>query len=261
VLSGGATAAAQLGRMLEDERERERLRAGRKRPHKHLPTGLVLLPFVQEMSTKTGRTIVRPAAKDETPTGTALGLHHAAEEPGFERVTPELAATAQALRALFDVLPYEGAVNGKLSLGLDSVRRFIRPEVANAIRAAADAARGVWISLLIELVTDARLEDERVARRAVPLVGPQIPRPRTATEIYGSTERQMRRMGFGLPAHVNVALVAWVRDHLAIGVHRGGGKSAKLAAPKVRTLLADPKKCATAVAKAAKRARMGGPNS
>jgi hypothetical protein len=241
---------------LENERVRER---GRRRPHKHLPSGLVELPFVVRRERgRDGieRDYVRPADKGDPGAKLAIGVRHrglgeadCGEVSRFARVDESLARDAAALHAAFNVEPYD---RDRWSHST-ATRMMVRGEVVDAIRAAAQILGQVWISIALELVTEAIVKRIEDARGAVPMVETFAPPPATTTKgIYGVLERQMKRLGLSLPEHVDATAIAWMLDHLAVGTKRGGGRSAKLGAAQMRVVLGDPGKLARALA---------GPNS
>ena len=220
-------------RAKETERDRERSRS---RPHKHLPAGVVELPFVEEQ--QGDRSVVRPASKGAQGARVALGFRAYPHGDSFERVTPELAGAAVALRASFDVQPYDGA---RFTSATGQVARpmKVRREVANAIRAAAACLDEAWISILIELATDALAARVRVARGAVHMVH-GLPRPSTnPAGVHHALRAQVRRLGRDLPSHVDVALVTSVLEGLAVGGGKGG-RSGKVSVDTMRARLAVP---------------------
>jgi hypothetical protein len=237
-------AEAALMRERSDTRERERLRNARKRPHKHLPAGLVELPFTVS-DTKDGQ-IVTAADEGDSGAKLAIGVRRHDERRNFEHVSPELARDAEALRSVFQVESYDA--ERVFSGGPRPM--VVPPEVADAIREATRVLQRAWVTFALEAVTDAIVERESKARGAVDMVESGAPRPPTTPEdVHAAIAYQMRRLGQRLPDHVSVNVVRWMLSTLAVGVERGGGRSGKMGASRMREVLSDPEKLVRATAR------------
>jgi hypothetical protein len=133
--------------------------------------------------------------------------------------------------------------------GYRGVGGDVRGEIADAIRLAFAAASTVWISIALERVEDSLLEQEYTARglrrSALNDLPVGVPRPATTAEgVYKQVVGHLTHFRFSLPPHVKLATIRWMMAHLAIGTSRGGGRSGKLSAERMRAVLADPRKLA-----------------
>jgi hypothetical protein len=240
-----------LRRARDNDVERERLRNRRKRPHKHLPTGLVELPFVVEVSAREpSRVVVTPAKKSDRGARVAIGLRRDSTDNAFVRVTPELARDAASLRAAFDVQPYDDE-RFFSSTAQQEAPMMVRSAVAEAIRVAAAVLDLEWSDVLIELATDAIVERVRVGRKAANMVDGVPPPAVSAPDVHRELAHQVGRHR-PLPADVDVSLVAWVLEHLALGAGKGG-RNGKLRVDTMRATLRDPRKLARAMGRQRRR--------
>jgi hypothetical protein len=226
----------------DEAAERERLRNGRRRPHRHLPAGMREVFVVDEVKINDeGRwSVVRLANPHEPGARRVLipkrkrTTHDDVES--FERVTEKLARDAARLRGLLDVEPYqEGASPYALP------RTLVRRELADAIRSAVGILDEVWVTILLELANDAAVEALKQGRGASDMIDGLPPRPIQPEAVLRSLRRQAQNTGATLPEDVDAALVAWVLSHLAIGQGKGG-KNGKVNAATMRAMLADPTK-------------------
>lgn len=277
---GDGRAAEKIAELLQraraDAAERERLRNHRRRPHKHVPSGLVQWPYVVDEDGE-----LRLVPDGEPHTGKYLAVRPGAGEVDrWQRVTPELAREARMLRGVFDLrlrsVPKfggelapldeiaradaerardEGGTCGHVHFTLGG-GRSIAPEVADAIREAAKIVSGVWISMLLGRVEDARVVEEQRARGHKP--AEQHAEAFSPKAILVLLYMDLLYLRLELPAHIDEHVIAWVLERLAVGVTRGGGKSGKIAGPQMRELLADPEKLAAAMATGPTKSR---PNS
>ncbi len=223
-------AAERLRRERDDAREAERLRRRRKRPHKHLPAGLVQRSVVVGTSPMAGVVNIHPCPKDAP--GSRTMIDASPTHWTLEVVTPELARDAAGLRAAFDV-------------ECDPMAPYVTREIADAIRIAAPVVSAAWISIALYLVHRALLHGLVRKRGAVDLnelAGRPAP-PTTPKAIYEALiDECLRAIGFRPPSDVNAGTVAWMLSHLAIGAARGGGRTGRLSAAKMRAVLADERK-------------------
>ncbi len=236
----------KLRRQRDDARERERLRNRRKRKrkekrrHKHLPAGLVPVHgLVEQHAGKVPALRLRPKG---TPGSKAITVW--TRQWVVEPVMPGLARDAAALRTIFDIEP--GCDREDADVFEVGPKTMVRKEIANVIRWAVAELRKVWIPIALDLVATATIEHIARARGDMSTVAdlrPDLPTPPTTAEaIYQTLVVECRQVvGLAPPEHVNVGTISWMLSHLAIGATRGGGRTRRLSAKKMRTILADEK--------------------
>ncbi len=194
------------------------------------------------------------------------------EEEKLERVTPELYRAAGALRAIFDIQPYDPARAGEKTELTDRSKKWlafygaefpqtkldyrparamlVRAEFAEAIRTAIKLAQDVWISFALEDVTAALVGRDAVGRGGVDRAPSGVSRPATtASAIYETILVRMRNVGLTFPPHVDERVVEWMLAHLAVGAAARGARST-LSPRRMRDALATPQKLAKAMASA-----------
>jgi hypothetical protein len=204
--------------------------------------------------------VVRVARDGEPPTRVAIVPDvRRDDEPAqaFERVSPELAARAQRLRALFDV-----QAQPPDELSPSSERFIVERRVADAIRAADASLAGLWLDWLLDLCAQAVRARHGRARNRKTHDDPRILRPVSTLVPPTSPRDVLRALAHrcslalnvtALPDYIRAAEVAWALEHVSFTPKGGGrGSKAKLSPKRLADLLADPRKLARA---------MRGPNS
>lgn len=224
-------AAKAMRRERDSAKEAERLRNRRKRPYKHLPTGLATLYVLVEL--EAGKRPSIRLCQEDTPGAQAL-ISEPASYRTLEPVTPDLASEAAALRAVLD-----------FERNPITSPPVVLREIAAAIRVAATAVREAWIPTALTLVHTAVVYLQVKAHGALDsykLSGTPPP-PTTPEAIYKTLVSEcLQWAALPPPSDVDEGTISWMLAHLAVGVSRGGGRTGRISAVRMRAILADEKK-------------------
>ncbi len=253
----------RLRRQRDDARERERVRNRRKRKrkekrlYKQLPAGLV--PVHGIIEERAGERPVLRLRPEGAPGSKALiGWQR---QNVVEPVMPALAREAAALRTIFDIEP--GCDREDADVFKVGPKTVVRKEIADVIRSAATELRKVWIPIALDLVATAIITSIVQARGDMGALFDRPDRstpPTTAEAIYQALVVECRKVvGLAPPEHVHAGTIEWMLSHLAIGATRGGGRTRRLGAEKMRAILADEKALTRFVAP--KHGRQGNPKA